>query len=136
MEHRVRSDDRRFVRLGVFARDQPTPFPIERAIGRRKLPRPPASGQAFPWLAADPGSLLAGYHGSRPATIPDGTRNRLFEMACGSVLQSAACYELLVVCDAMDVGSSGRGGSDQGSIDWIFTRLIQRTESLSEGSVE
>jgi hypothetical protein len=56
-------------------------------------------------------------------------------MAYGSVLQSAACYNLLVVCDAMDVGSSGRGGSDQGSIDWIFTRLSQRTESLSEGSV-
>ena len=43
---------------------------------------------------------------------------------------------MLAVCDAIDVESNRRGKSDLKRIVSMLTRLIQRTESVSEGSVE
>ncbi len=43
---------------------------------------------------------------------------------------------MLVVCDAIDVESNRRGKSDLKRIVSMLTRLIQRTETVSEDRIE
>lgn len=63
-------------------------------------------------------------------------KNRYFEIARGSALECAAIHDVLRVCDALDDESNLRGQSDSERIVSMLSRLIQRTETISEGSIE
>ncbi len=63
-------------------------------------------------------------------------KNRFFEIARGSALECASIHDVLVVCDAIDVESNRRGKSDLKRIVSMLTRLIQRTETVSEDRIE
>ena len=56
--------------------------------------------------------------------------------ARGSALECASIHDVLAVCEAIDVESNRRGKSDLKRIVSMLTRLIQRTETVSEGSIE
>ena len=45
-------------------------------------------------------------------------------------------HEVLAVCDAIDATSNRSGNTDLKRIVSMLTRLIQRTESVSEGFIE
>ena len=45
-------------------------------------------------------------------------------------------HDVLADCDAIDGDSNRRGKSDLKRIVSMLTRLIQRTESVSEGAIE
>jgi hypothetical protein len=57
-------------------------------------------------------------------------------VARGSVLECAAIHDVLRVCDAMDDESNVRGKSDLIRIVSMLTRLIQRTQTVSEDRTE
>ncbi len=63
-------------------------------------------------------------------------QNRFFEIARGSALECASIHDVLVVCDAIDGESNRRGKSDLKRIVSMLTRLIQRTETVSEDRIE
>jgi four helix bundle protein len=91
-------------------------------------------------LARDQGLRAAQ---SIPLNIAEGNgkqslkdKNRFYEIAPGSTLECASIHDVLVVCDAIDVESNGRGKSCLNRIVSMLTRLIQRTESLLEVSIE
>ncbi len=63
-------------------------------------------------------------------------KNRLFEIARGSALECASIHDVLCVCDAIDYESNLRGKSDLKRIVSMLTRLIQRTETVSEDPIE
>ena len=63
-------------------------------------------------------------------------KNRFFEIARGSVVECASIHDVLAVCDALDVESNRRGKSALKRIVSMLTRLIRRTECVSEGSIE
>ncbi len=63
-------------------------------------------------------------------------KNRFFEIARGSARECASIHDVPVGCDAIDVESNGRGNFDLKRIVSMLTRLIQRTEAASEGSIE
>jgi hypothetical protein len=61
--------------------------------------------------------------------------NRIAESR-GSALECASIHDILCVCDALDDESSGRGKLDLRRIVSMLTWLIQRSETVSEGSIE
>ncbi len=63
-------------------------------------------------------------------------KNRFLEIARGSALECASIHDVLVVCDAIDVESNRRGKSHLKRIVSMLTRLIQRTETMSEDRIE
>ena len=50
--------------------------------------------------------------------------------------ERASIHDVLAVCDAIDGESNGHGKSELKRIVSMLTRLIQRTESVSEGAIE
>ena len=86
------------------------------------------------WLRAAQSIPLNIAEGNGKQSLKD--KNRFFEIARGSALECASIHDVLVVCDAIDVKSNRRGKSDLKPIVSMLTRLIQRTETVSEGSIE
>ena len=86
------------------------------------------------WLRAAQSIPLNIAEGNGKQSLRD--KNRYFEIARGSALECASIHDVLSVCDAIDAESNRRGKSDLKRIVSMLTRLIQRTESVSEGSIE
>jgi four helix bundle protein len=86
------------------------------------------------WLRAAQSIPLNIAEGNGKQSLKD--KNRFFEIARGSALECASIHDVLAVCDAIDVESNRRGKSDLKRIVSMLTRLIQRTETVSEGSIE
>jgi hypothetical protein len=57
---------------------------------------------------------------------------RFFEIVQGSALEWAAIHDVLRVCDAIDDDLNCRGKTDLKRIVSLLTRLIQRTNGVSE----
>ena len=86
------------------------------------------------WLRAAQSIPLNIAEGNGKQSLKD--KNRFFEIARGSALECASIHDVLTVCDAIDGESNRLGKSDLKRIVTMLTRLIQRTESVSEGSIE
>jgi four helix bundle protein len=86
------------------------------------------------WLRAAQSIPLNIAEGNGKQSLKD--KNRFFEIARGSALECAAIHDVLQVCDAIDEESNRRGKSDLKRIVSMLTRLIQRTETVSEESIE
>ena len=86
------------------------------------------------WLRADQSIPLNIAEGNGKQSLKD--KNRFFEIARGSALKCASTHDVFAVCDAIDVESNLRGKSDLKRNVSMLTRLIQRTETVSEGSIE
>ena len=86
------------------------------------------------WLRAAQSIPLNIAEGNGKQSLKD--KNRFFEIARGSALECASIHDVLSVCDAIDDEFNRRGKSDLKRIVSMLTRLIQRTESVSEGSIE
>jgi four helix bundle protein len=86
------------------------------------------------WLqSAQPIPLnIAGGNGKQ--SLKD--KNRFFEIARRSALECASIHDVLAVCDAIDGEANRRGKLDLKRIVSMLTRLIQRTDTVSEGSIE
>lgn len=82
------------------------------------------------WLRAAQSIPLNIAEGNGKQSLKD--KNRFFEIARGSALECASIHDVLSVCDALDGESNRRGKSDLKRIVSMLTRLIQRTESVSE----
>ena len=63
-------------------------------------------------------------------------KNRFIDIARDSALECASIDEVLDVCDAIDDESNRRGKSDLKRIVSMLTRLIQKTQTVSEDSTE
>ena len=86
------------------------------------------------WLRASQSIPLNIAEGNGKQSLKD--KNRFFEIARGSALECASIHDVLRVCDAVDSESNRQGKSDLKRIVSMLTRLIQRTQTVSEGSVE
>jgi four helix bundle protein len=86
------------------------------------------------WLRAAQSIPLNIAEGNGKQSLKD--KNRFFGIARGSALECASIHDVLAVCDAIDVESNRRGKSDLKRIVSMLTRLIQRTATVSEDSVE
>ncbi len=86
------------------------------------------------WLRAVQSISLNITEGNGKQSLKD--KNRFFEIARGSALECASIHDVLVFCDAIDVESNRRGKSDLKRIVSMLTRLIQRTETVSEDRIE
>jgi four helix bundle protein len=86
------------------------------------------------WLRAAQSIPLNIAEGNGKQSLKD--KNRFFEIARGSALECAAIHDILLICEAIDAESNRRGKSDLKRIVSMLTRLIQRTETVSEGSIE
>ena len=86
------------------------------------------------WLRAAQSIPLNIAEGNGKQSLKD--KNRFFEMARGSALECASIHDVLHVCDAIDLESNRRGTADLKRIVSMLTRLIERTQSVSEGSIE
>ena len=64
-------------------------------------------------------------------------KNRLFEIARGSVLECAAVHDMLMAFPAVDGESCGRGKSQLRRIaSGSLTRWIQRTDRVTDAAIE
>ena len=86
------------------------------------------------WLRATQSIPLNIAEGNGKQSLKD--KNRFFEIARGSALECASIHDVLRVCDAIDDDSYHRGKSDLKRIVSMLTRLIQRTEAVSEAKIE
>ncbi len=86
------------------------------------------------WLRAAQSIPLNIAEGNGKQSLKD--KNRFFEIARGSALECAAIHDVLRVCGAIDDYTSGSGKSDLKRIVSMLTRLIQRTQTVSEASIE
>jgi len=86
------------------------------------------------WLRAAQSIPLNIAEGNGKQSLKD--KNRFFEIARGSALECASIHDVLRVCDAIDPTSDSHGKSNLKRIVSMLTRLIQRTQSVSEGSIE
>jgi four helix bundle protein len=86
------------------------------------------------WLRAAQSIPLNIAEGNGKQSLKD--KNRFFEIARGSSLECAAIHDILLVCEAIDIETNRRGKSDLKRIVSMLTRLIQRTDMVSEGSIE
>ena len=86
------------------------------------------------WLRAAQSIPLNIAEGNGKQSFKD--KNRFFEIARGSALECAAIHDILLICGAIDSETNRRGKSDLKRIVSMLTRLIQRTETVSEGSIE
>ena len=86
------------------------------------------------WLRAAQSIPLNIAEGNGKQSLKD--KNRFFEIARGSALECAAIHDVLRVCDVIDDDSHRRGKSDRKRIVSMLTRLIQRTEAVSEAKIE
>ncbi len=86
------------------------------------------------WLRAAQSIPLNIAEGNGKQSLKD--KNRYFEIARGSALECASIHDVLRVCDAIDAESDQRGKSDSKRIVSMLTRLIQRTQAVSEATIE
>ena len=86
------------------------------------------------WLRAAQSIPLNIAEGNGKQSLKD--KNRYFEIARGSALECAAIHDVLRVCDAIDTESDQHGKSDLKRIVSMLTRLIQRTQAVSEETIE
>ena len=86
------------------------------------------------WLRAAQSIPLNIAEGNGKQSLKD--KNRFFEIARGSALECAAIHDVLRVCDAIDDDSNCRGKTDLKRIVSMLTRLIQRTNGVSEERIE
>ncbi|MCC6509123.1 MAG: four helix bundle protein [Pirellulaceae bacterium] len=86
------------------------------------------------WLRAAQSIPLNIAEGNGKQSLKD--KNRFFEIARGSALECAAIHDVLRVCDAIDDELNCRGKSDLKRIVSMLTRLIQRTQTVSEDRIE
>ena len=86
------------------------------------------------WLRAAQSVPLNIAEGNGKQSLKD--KNRFFEIAGGSSLECAAIHDVLRVGDAIDDDSNRHGKSNWKRIVSMLTRLIQRTETVSEGRIE
>jgi len=86
------------------------------------------------WLRAAQSIPLNIVEGNGKQSLKD--KNRFFEIARGSTLECASIHDVLRVCDAIDPKSDSHGKSNLKRIVSMLTRLIQRSQSVSEGSIE
>ena len=93
-----------------------------------------STGARDQWLRAAQSIPLNIAEGNGKQSLKD--KNRFFEIARGSALECAAIHDVLRVCDAIDDESNRSGKSNLKRIVSMLTRLIQRTETVSEGSIE
>ena len=82
------------------------------------------------WLRAAQSIPLNIAEGNGKQSLKD--KNRFFEIARGTALECAAIHDVLRVCDAIDDDSSCHGKTDLKRIVSMLTRLIQRTNGVSE----
>ena len=86
------------------------------------------------WLRAAQSIPLNIAEGNGKQSLKD--KNRFFEIARGSVLECANIHDVLRVCEVIDDDSHRRGKSDLKRVVSMLTRLIQRTEAVSEAKIE
>jgi four helix bundle protein len=86
------------------------------------------------WLRAAQSIPLNIAEGNGKQSLKD--KNRFFEIARGSALECAAIHDVLRVCDAIADDSNCRGKTDLKRIVSMLTRLIQRTNGVSEERIE
>ena len=86
------------------------------------------------WLRASQSIALNIAEGNGKQSLRD--KSRFFEVARGSALECAAIHDVLLVCDAIDEEANSCGKADLRRIVSMLTRLIQRAEVVSEGSIE
>lgn len=85
------------------------------------------------WLRAAQSIPLNIAEGNGKQSLKD--KNRFFEIARGSALECASIHDVLTVCDAIDGETNRQGKSNLKRIVSMLTRLIQRTESVSEDAI-
>ena len=86
------------------------------------------------WLRAAQSIPLNIAEGNGKQSLKD--KNRFFEIARGSALECAAIHDILVSLEAIDLELNRVGKTNLKRIVSMLTRLIQRTDSVSEGSIE
>ena len=86
------------------------------------------------WLRAAQSIPLNIAEGNGKQSLKD--KNRFFEIARGSALESAAIHDILFSFEAIDAETNRVGKSTLKRIVSMLTRLIQRTENVAEGSIE
>ena len=86
------------------------------------------------WLRAAQSIPLNIAEGNGKQSLKD--KNRFFEIARGSALECAAIHDILVSFEAIDLELNRVGKTNLKRIVSMLTRLIQRTDSVSEGSIE
>ena len=86
------------------------------------------------WLRAAQSIPLNIAEGNGKQSLKD--KNRFFEIAGGSALECAAIHDLLLSFEAIDAEFNQIGKTNLKRILSMLTRLIQRTEVVSEQSIE
>jgi four helix bundle protein len=86
------------------------------------------------WLRAAQSIPLNIAEGNGKQSLKD--KNRFFEIARGSALECAAIHDMLLSFEAIDSEVSRIGKTNLKRIVSMLTRLIQRTDTVSEGSIE
>jgi four helix bundle protein len=86
------------------------------------------------WLRAAQSIPLNIAEGNGKQSLKD--KNRFFEIARGSALECAAIHDILESFEAIDTETNRIGKTNLKRIVSMLTRLIQRTESVSESSIE
>jgi hypothetical protein len=77
-------------------------------------------------------SILPGGNGKQ--SLKD--KNRFFDFARGSALECAAIHDILISFEAIDSELNRIGKTNLKRIVSMLTRLIQRSDSVSEESIE
>ena len=86
------------------------------------------------WLRAAQSIPLNIAEGNGKQSLKD--KNRFFEIARGSALECAAIHDILLSFEAIDSESNRIGKTNLKRIVSMLTRLIQRTENVSEQPIE
>ena len=86
------------------------------------------------WLRAAQSIPLNIAEGNGKQSLKD--KNRFFEIARGSALECAAIHDILISFEAIDPELNRVGKTNLKRIVSMLTRLIQRTETVSEVSIE
>ena len=86
------------------------------------------------WLRAAQSIPLNIAEGNGKQSLKD--KSRFFEIARGSALECAAIHDILISFEAIDPELNRVGKTNLKRIVSMLTRLIQRSESVSEESIE
>ena len=86
------------------------------------------------WLQAAQSIPLNIAEGNGKQSLKD--KNRFFEIARGSALECAAIHDILTAFEAIDSDLNRDGKTKLKRIVSMLTRLIQRTDSVSEDWIE